>query len=287
MDFGSRETPEPAAPPRPPAISESLLSAAHGSTTRKILPDEMVRARKGGATARPATPRKPADADERTVAWIWCDPMPPFPLGLAPIVRIGRSKTSDLVLPHPGVSRLHALVMVSGDRLVLEDRSTHGTYVNGNRVTTATIAPGDDVVIGPYELKICSRAIPHQQHAASEDDTRGFEPPKLAKVDEHAMSGRLETQPMVELLQGLEFNSRSGTLSVQYHEIVGELVLVDGQPVRAFLGSILGEMAIHALLSLDRGSYSFVTSVKAGERNIHKKLMTIMLDASRAMDEEE
>ena len=285
--------PEPKKPGGPPARKDTALpdprttTPGSGTQTKQLRPSEMLRLPKASPKAG-APPKKPEGAtEERIVAWVWCDPLPPFPLGLTPVVKIGRSQSCELVLPHPSVSRVHAFVMISGERIVLEDRSQHGTFVNGNRVTTTPIVAGDNVVIGPYELKICSRAVPLQQSAASEDDTRAFAMPKVDKVTEAAMSGRLEAQPIAELLRGLEQNARSGTLALESGVLVGELVVVDGLPVRAVLGPIVGEMSIHAMLTLKKGSYSFQATVKAGDRNVNKKLTAILAEAAKAQEDDE
>jgi hypothetical protein len=41
------------------------------------------------------------------------------------------------------------------------------------------------------------------------------------------------------------------------------------------------------MLTLQKGSYSFMTTIKAGDRNVNKKLTAIMLDASRNQDEDD
>jgi pSer/pThr/pTyr-binding forkhead associated (FHA) protein len=42
---------------------------------------------------------------------------------------IGRQATHDICIDHAAVSRLHAEVVVRGDKFVLADKSTNGTYV--------------------------------------------------------------------------------------------------------------------------------------------------------------
>jgi serine/threonine protein kinase len=284
MDIATPDAKKPnTAPPDPRADTPGS-----GSQTRQLRPSELLRLPKASPKAGAPPPKKQDAAnEERIVAWVWCDPLPPFPLGVTPVVKIGRSQQCELVLPHPSVSRVHACVMIAGERIVLEDRSQHGTFVNGNRITTQPIVPGDNVVIGPYELKICSKAVPLHQSAASEDDTRGFVRPKIDKIEDAAMSGRLETQPVADLLKGLEQSARSGTLAFESGPLVGELVLVDGLPVRAVLGPIVGEMAIHAMLTLKKGTYSFQPTVKAGDRNVNKKLSVIITEATKALEDDD
>ena len=67
---------------------------------------------------------------------------------------IGRSRTSDLYLEDPSVSRLHAWIRVRDGAYVIEDnRSLHGTKVNGIRVDSQRLAHNDVIELGIYELK--------------------------------------------------------------------------------------------------------------------------------------
>ena len=62
---------------------------------------------------------------------------------------VGRSEDNDLVLPDPGVSRHHARLEPDGTHWrVVDLGSTNGTWINGVRRATATIASGDEVVFG-------------------------------------------------------------------------------------------------------------------------------------------
>jgi anti-anti-sigma factor len=67
-------------------------------------------------------------------------------------VTIGGSATSDVALAGPHVSRTHAMVTVSAGRLMYRDRSSNGSFVNGQRVDELTLKPQDIVAIPPYRL---------------------------------------------------------------------------------------------------------------------------------------
>lgn len=69
--------------------------------------------------------------------------------------RVGRSAESDVALTDPSVSRNHALLDVRNGTLVVRDAgSTNGTYVNGRRIETAELQPGDTVGFGKTELRV-------------------------------------------------------------------------------------------------------------------------------------
>lgn len=69
-------------------------------------------------------------------------------------ITLGRAAT-DLVLPDPLVSRVHAEIERVGDQAVLKDRdSTNGTFVNGERVRAKVLAPGDRIRLGNTRLSV-------------------------------------------------------------------------------------------------------------------------------------
>ncbi|MCB0205961.1 MAG: FHA domain-containing protein, partial [Anaerolineae bacterium] len=74
-------------------------------------------------------------------------------LGQQPVFTIGRDTSAQLRLDHPSVSRIHAEVHQKGPGHVLYDRSSNGTYVNGQRVAGQhTLRTGEQVQIGPFKL---------------------------------------------------------------------------------------------------------------------------------------
>lgn len=66
------------------------------------------------------------------------------------VIGIGRSKSSDIRIDEPLISRHHARLTRVGGDYVLEDlNSTNGTFVNGRRISVPTpIQPGDVVRLG-------------------------------------------------------------------------------------------------------------------------------------------
>ena len=56
-------------------------------------------------------------------------------------IRAGREGSNELVLPYMEVSRYHAEFFVAGESVTLTDRSTNGTFVNGERVFEGVRSP--------------------------------------------------------------------------------------------------------------------------------------------------
>jgi diguanylate cyclase (GGDEF)-like protein len=103
--------------------------------------------------AQPSAPR--LERDPRAVAWLQCDLLAPIPLKPGALT-LGRSAGCDVPLPHPSVSRQHAMLRVdrSGD-IVFEDYSTNGTLVNGQPITSRVqLKPGDRLTIGPFAFDV-------------------------------------------------------------------------------------------------------------------------------------
>ena len=75
-------------------------------------------------------------------------------IGAAPLV-IGRLPECAVVLDDTNISRRHAQVALEDGVVVVSDLgSTNGTYVNGRRVTRATVRPGDEITVGTSRLRV-------------------------------------------------------------------------------------------------------------------------------------
>lgn len=72
---------------------------------------------------------------------------------------IGRNPTTDITLLDEGASREHAIVLYDDEhrRWSIEDlQSTNGTKVNGKRVRSHPLAPGDEIQIGHTRFEFVS-----------------------------------------------------------------------------------------------------------------------------------
>ena len=72
---------------------------------------------------------------------------------------LGRDPDATVWFDFPGVSRLHARIIVTADSAVLEDLgSTNGTSVRGEKVNAPTLLhDGDEIGLGPVRLTFRSR----------------------------------------------------------------------------------------------------------------------------------
>jgi serine phosphatase RsbU (regulator of sigma subunit) len=70
-------------------------------------------------------------------------------------VVIGRLSDSEIVLTNPYVSRQHAKVHErDGDFVVVDLNSTHGTFVNGHKISEKVLSNGDRITLGREQVDL-------------------------------------------------------------------------------------------------------------------------------------
>lgn len=94
----------------------------------------------------------PGVADLELVCWLRRE-LEEFPLRAGENI-LGRGTDAHVRLVGSGVSRRHARIVVSAERVFIEDLgSKNGTVVRGERITTSrALADGDDVSIGSVRV---------------------------------------------------------------------------------------------------------------------------------------
>ena len=91
--------------------------------------------------------------------WILQSPEGTFRLTPGAIKTVGRAPRADFILDVALVSRLHCRLTAGDDQLEVVDlKSTNGTYVNDQRIDSATLATGDRLRIGRVELTVDRQA---------------------------------------------------------------------------------------------------------------------------------
>ncbi|MBR2133403.1 MAG: FHA domain-containing protein [Eubacterium sp.] len=83
-------------------------------------------------------------------------------------ISIGKSRSNDVVLPMPDVSRFHAVISKKRNEWIITDTfSKQGVYVNGERIEgTTVIEDGDSITIGSIPLKfVCADALSNETKA--------------------------------------------------------------------------------------------------------------------------
>lgn len=79
----------------------------------------------------------------------------------ATVTSIGRDPTNRIVVDDLMVSRLHAELRTTaaGDRLVVDLASHNGTYVNGVRITQATVREHDLITVGSHLFRVAADGL--------------------------------------------------------------------------------------------------------------------------------
>ena len=67
---------------------------------------------------------------------------------------IGRQSDSDIILGGYSISRHHARIIREDKGLCLVDQSTHGTFVNGQRIDRHRLSNGDRIRLGREEIEL-------------------------------------------------------------------------------------------------------------------------------------
>lgn len=176
--------------------------------------------------------------------WLCGDRIGCIPLRAGDLT-LGRAPTCDVVLPHPSVSRRHAIVTARGAGWAIQDCSTNGTFLNGEPLLGSAIVRLDDrLTVGPYELRF--RATP--------DDPEELE---SETVPGSWVASRIEEVDLRHLLSGLTEARCTGTLVVRSGSAVGSVDLEGGRCREAALGGLEGAAALEALARLEHGLVSF------------------------------
>jgi hypothetical protein len=87
--------------------------------------------------------------------------------------RIGRALDNDTILEDRRVSRYHVALRLMRGRLCVEDLgSTHGTRLNGERVTIAFLEPGDRLTLGSVDIHLATiERLPAAQASSASLDS--------------------------------------------------------------------------------------------------------------------
>jgi phosphoserine phosphatase RsbU/P len=87
------------------------------------------------------------------------------------VTSIGRSPNQSIVMGDPYVSRRHAAILREGNSyMVVDQQSTHGTFLNGVRVYRAALKPGDLLQLGSLSatpLQFQTDGVPTRRRRSS------------------------------------------------------------------------------------------------------------------------
>lgn len=112
---------------------------------------------------------------------------------------VGRRPYNDLVIDNLAVSGEHAVLLMSGSEVYLEDlNSTNGTFINGRAVKKQVLHDNDMVEIGKYKIKYVTEG------AQSDDDRTMVAAP-----------GSFERRSMAGAANGAASPARTGPAAIK------------------------------------------------------------------------
>ena len=77
---------------------------------------------------------------------------------------VGRVDDNTFQIVEASVSSHHAEILLKGTDVVVKDlNSTNGTFINGERITEATLKPGQTLRLGNVEIKVDGLAAAKKQ----------------------------------------------------------------------------------------------------------------------------
>jgi hypothetical protein len=169
-------------------------------------------------------------------------------------IRIGRSIENDIVIDDKSVSRYHALLTVTANKIILEDlKSRNGIRVNGASVRRAELKDNDQVRVGDLNGLFFQRA------KVSAAKQAGAFVSKVSEISYDRLSpvlGKIRSHPVFEKFNRLEFKLKIAVVSgiALGLLMIGSLLTSHSKiSVSPSLASNSGEQIVN--LPLDRRSF--------------------------------
>jgi CheY-like chemotaxis protein len=112
-------------------------------------------------------------------------------------------------------------------------------------------------------------------------------PPRSVAVEasQGEVRGDLSQVPLIDLLQLLSMNRRTGILSVTTSSGAGEVRMAEGEVLDAVYRRLEGEKALYRLLGESEGSFAFVPGGTVALRRVSIGTSMLVMEAMRQFDE--
>src|SRR5512141_2893700 len=108
---------------------------------------------------------------------------------------------------------------------------------------------------------------------------------KAVSGESREIEGNLAQIPLVDLLQILAVNRKTGRLAIDREGERAEIALDEGRVVDARMGAATGEKALYRVLTRREGQFAFVPGPSGAEERIERKVEELALEGLRQADE--
>jgi hypothetical protein len=231
----------------------------------------------GGGAGAPAAPAVKKHHLARVGA-------PPLELQPGKDFTFGRHPQCSFSIPSPRVSREHAVISWKDGKPTIADKgSSNGTFVGGKRIMKEhALAHGDEIEVGPFS---CVYRFEEPNKSPSGEVL----PSDMQTMTEQEdlLSGSIGDTGLAEVLQGLEFNQKTGTLQVFSRQGDGWVAVDKGVPLSAeAVEGKKDDEAVIFLLMLKQGRFTFLPECKEKTKTIKTTITGLLLEWGRRADDE-
>jgi CRP-like cAMP-binding protein len=222
---------------------------------------------------------------------------------IVPLLKIERYADGAIVL-RKGAPAQNFYIMLSGAAEVLDDSGIclsslskgdvfgEMSLISGDPVgaTIKVVKPASVLAIEGTDFKGIINKFPSLQmylarlltkRLAASNDQRN-------KINTSGMSGNFSQMSATELLQALELSQKSGILTLTLPRGSAQLLIRNGNLIRADYCKKTGKKAVFEILMENQGQFKYSPDFPEDDSDAPKigSLMEILLDASRMIDEE-
>jgi pilus assembly protein CpaF len=130
-------------------------------------------------------------------------------------ITIGRVQGNDIILPRGNVSKKHARIVQRDSKMVVLDlKSTNGTYVNGKRITAPQVVrDSDKIQVGDFVIQLAGAPAKKKEKSKK----------KGRKSTDRGVKKRLDVKEEPELLDDFEdFGGETSSTAVDVEEMEEE-----------------------------------------------------------------
>lgn len=204
-----------------------------------------------------------------------------FPLPDGRELILGRMSVANVVIADDKTSRRHASVTTANGEVTVQDlNSRNGTYINGQRVTKATLKPGDHLSVGDCVLILATIELPTLEAGTRAGTT---------VATSERFRGSLREIPLVDLLQMLATARKSGLLVLKAGNETGRVFLEEGHVYYACMEDwveVDPHKVLYRLLGWTSGTFALEKSdVRPFANPITESSDALLLEGMRQLDE--